>query len=637
VQPPKGEKGRYLALSHCWGVSTIKERLTTTLATLDCRLETIPMSLMPAIFYDATIITRRLGYRYLWIDSLCIIQDSVEDWEVESQNMGNIYMNASLTIAAGAAKDSDGGMLRNDYRAEDLEARFEPSRWFLQDRQVMGFYALQDAKPRDKVDTDIEKAAKDKKAKYFHLKIYGGEGSPTVTLEPWLSFSDKEENWYRCTVAGPLAARGWCLQERLLSHRILYYGVRQIYWQCATSRKAADGESVPMAARTSFRNAGSEATESPDLLSLKRLHSSINAEDVQISPEEKKRIETKIFKTWHSILFAYVNRRLTKQTDKLPALMGMAKLIQNLTDDTYVAGFWRKYLLVSLIWTHTASSIREYDLRSIYEQYQMDKPQWDHEKPWLEGPSWSWASAHFYDRLNFWADQDEKYSLKVWSEQDANILEVEMDRVGQNDFGRVKSGRLTLRGFTYPRWDVRTSGWDPMDSMSSMILGICPHSPWNRGNDEFSRADLVLWDYYPRQRLSSVTRLLLHIGLYLLRLFTPLFWQGLYYRGSGPKQAKPKCPACMEYLCMHILSIVDRLPSEAVRIKSGKKMYEVTLWSLILEPVTGKEETYRRIGIVGKGIYVSEEEFERMTHADSSRKGLPKNFDVWKLKTLTII
>jgi hypothetical protein len=323
VQPPKGEKGRYLALSHCWGVSTIKERLTTTLATLDCRLETIPVSLMSANFYDATIITRRLGYRYLWIDSLCIIQDSVEDWEVESQNMGNIYMNASLTIAAGAAKDSDGGMLRNENRAEDLEARFEPSRWFLQDRPVMGLYALQDAKPRDKVDTDI---AKDKKAKYFHLKIYGGKGSPTVTLEPWLPFSDKEGNWYQCTVAGPLAARGWCLQERLLSHRILYYGVRQIYWQCATSRKAADGESVPMAARTSFRNAGSEATESPDLLSLKRLHSSINAEDVQISPEEKKRIETKIFKTWHSILFAYVNRRLTKQTDKLPALMGMAKL-----------------------------------------------------------------------------------------------------------------------------------------------------------------------------------------------------------------------------------------------------------------------------------------------------------------------
>jgi hypothetical protein len=123
VHPSKGEKGRYLALSHCWGVSTINERLTTTLATLEIRLKSIPMSLMPANFYDATIITRKLGYRYLWIDSLCIIQDSTEDWETESQNMGNIYMNASLTIAAGAAKDSDGGMLRDDYRAEDMGAQ----------------------------------------------------------------------------------------------------------------------------------------------------------------------------------------------------------------------------------------------------------------------------------------------------------------------------------------------------------------------------------------------------------------------------------------------------------------------------------------------------------------------------------
>jgi hypothetical protein len=46
---------------------------------------------MPATFFDATIITRELGYRYLWIDSLCIVQDFLEDWEAESQNMGNIY------------------------------------------------------------------------------------------------------------------------------------------------------------------------------------------------------------------------------------------------------------------------------------------------------------------------------------------------------------------------------------------------------------------------------------------------------------------------------------------------------------------------------------------------------------------
>lgn len=91
VVPLNGQKGEYLALSHCWGPSTVKERLLTKEATLKTRMKSIPISSMPANFHDATIITRRLGYRYLWIDSLCIIQDSKSDWETESSNMGNIY------------------------------------------------------------------------------------------------------------------------------------------------------------------------------------------------------------------------------------------------------------------------------------------------------------------------------------------------------------------------------------------------------------------------------------------------------------------------------------------------------------------------------------------------------------------
>jgi hypothetical protein len=594
------------------------------------------MSLMPATFYDATVITRKLGYRYLWIDSLCIIQNSAEDWEAESQNMGNIYMNASLTIAAAGAKDSDGGMLRDDYRVEDMGAQLgQPAQWFLQDRRVLNLYQFAEAKPKHTPVSEAEDNNTRVKSTSGHLKIHEGERSEIVSLEPWFSFSDKEENWYRCTVVGPLGYRGWCLQERLLSHRILYYGVRQIYWQCASSRQAADGEILPISARTSFRSVGSEATESPDLLGLKRLHGPYNLDSSSI--ETRKKIRTKIYRTWHSIIFAYVNRRLTKQTDKLPALMGMARIIHELTGDTYVAGFWRKNLLVSLIWTHTASSIREYDLPRISESYYIQRPQWEQEKAWLEGPSWSWASADFVDRIDFWADRDEEYAMRVWTEQDAEILEVETDCVGLSDFGSVRSGRLTIRGFTYPRWDVRTSGWDPMDFLSSWNFGFCPQSPWNRVKDDMSRADLVLWDYWPRQKLSSTTRMLLHTCLWLICLFKPVFWHGLYYSGSGPKPEKPSCPACMKYLCVHMLSLMDRNPSDAVRFKSGKTVYEVTLWSLILEPVAGKEETYRRIGIAGKIVYVSEEEYRRLSSFDVGEKEVPKLFPTWKLKTMTII
>jgi hypothetical protein len=93
----------------------------------------------------------------------------------------------------------------------------------------------------------------------------------------------------------------------------------------------------------------------------------------------------------------------------------------------------------------------------------------------------------------------------------------------------------------------------------------------------------------------------------------------------------------MKYLCLHVLSIMDRNPSEAVRFKSGKTLYEVTLWSLILEPVAGKEETYRRIGIAGKIVYVSEEEHRRLSGLDTSEKDIPKIVSTWKLKSVTII
>ena len=110
-----------------------------------------------------------------------------------------------------------------------------------------------------------------------------------MILGPWLAFSDKEENWFRCTVVGPLAYRGWCLQERSLSRRVLYYGQRQVYWQCASSRKAADGEDVPLSAATSSRNTGSGFSEWPDLLGLKQLQKSLTDPDRQLVSAEQRR------------------------------------------------------------------------------------------------------------------------------------------------------------------------------------------------------------------------------------------------------------------------------------------------------------------------------------------------------------
>ncbi|KAH6845644.1 heterokaryon incompatibility protein-domain-containing protein [Chaetomium sp. MPI-CAGE-AT-0009] len=104
----KGRRDDYAALSHCWGPPE-KRPLCTTKATFSQHLAGIPVSSLPKTFYDAVAITRRLNLRYLWIDSLCIVQDDRNDWSMEAPRMGSLYSRAYLVIAASGARDSSEG------------------------------------------------------------------------------------------------------------------------------------------------------------------------------------------------------------------------------------------------------------------------------------------------------------------------------------------------------------------------------------------------------------------------------------------------------------------------------------------------------------------------------------------------
>lgn len=104
-----GERGTYIALTHCWGHTL---PLTTTKKTFEERLISIPLPTLPQTFQDAVVIARRMGVRYLWIDSLCIIQDSPVDWETESARMGDYFSNCLFAIAATDASDSTQGCFR---------------------------------------------------------------------------------------------------------------------------------------------------------------------------------------------------------------------------------------------------------------------------------------------------------------------------------------------------------------------------------------------------------------------------------------------------------------------------------------------------------------------------------------------
>jgi hypothetical protein len=113
----------YFALSYCWGKSL---PLTTNKANLEKHMQDggIQFSEIPRTLQDAFFLVRYLGYRYIWVDCLCIVQDDKTDWQREAARMGDVYSSAYLTIAATRASHSDEGFLQLRERKDRFPATF---------------------------------------------------------------------------------------------------------------------------------------------------------------------------------------------------------------------------------------------------------------------------------------------------------------------------------------------------------------------------------------------------------------------------------------------------------------------------------------------------------------------------------
>lgn len=103
-----GNCSDYVALSHCQGHHPF---VATTKSTLRARKAGVAWTQLSKTFQDAIILTRDLGVDFVWIDSLCIIQDDAEDWAREASQMASIYRNGYITIAATWAASGQEGFL----------------------------------------------------------------------------------------------------------------------------------------------------------------------------------------------------------------------------------------------------------------------------------------------------------------------------------------------------------------------------------------------------------------------------------------------------------------------------------------------------------------------------------------------
>ncbi|KAF2820245.1 HET-domain-containing protein, partial [Ophiobolus disseminans] len=104
----------YVCLSHRWSASGLT--LATTQRNYEKHMEGIPLQDLGTVFMDTVHILRRLSVRYLWIDSLCIIQDQGGDWASESTMMAKIYSGAWFTLARQCGASSE-------ISIQDLKAR----------------------------------------------------------------------------------------------------------------------------------------------------------------------------------------------------------------------------------------------------------------------------------------------------------------------------------------------------------------------------------------------------------------------------------------------------------------------------------------------------------------------------------
>ncbi|KAK1062703.1 hypothetical protein LTR74_010018 [Friedmanniomyces endolithicus] len=188
------QESRYMTLSHCWGVEPI---LKLTSANLDAFCNGMSETQLPKSFQDAISIARYLDIRYLWIDALCILQDSSLDWKIQAQTMAQVYSGSYLNIAASDSSNSSGGIFSE--RDKTLPVRF------------------------------------------------------TVPLK----YTPRADNILLChfdafeidMMRSPLNRRSWVMQERYLAPRVVHYTRHMVYWECTASTAS---EALPPALESGF-------------------------------------------------------------------------------------------------------------------------------------------------------------------------------------------------------------------------------------------------------------------------------------------------------------------------------------------------------------------------------------------------
>lgn len=358
-----GRRGQYAALSYCWGQGT---RFQSTRSTINERIAGFYPNALPQSLRDAVDVTRHLGLRYIWIDSLCIIQADEVDWNTESAKMATVYGGAAVTICADLSQNTDQGFLQP--RRAPVSHCFGPN----------GKYCLQ------------------------------------LMSQDWD---------HMC--AQPLYERGWAFQERLLARRTLHFLDDQIAWECNTTLY-----------REQFRY---RQLHGEDHFIKKQLAPWYHQGSCPAPPRHPYGIwfdlDLRICR-WNAVIQEIAVRKFTVETDRLPAISGLASAIKTPEMGTYLAGIWEGDPFKSMLW---------------YVRFPADQEKYRRK---YMAPSWSWVwTKHqiMWPYLAFTPDRpaDQIDKWETWSKKfGPKLLKHHVKLKSQDPHGEVLSGTyLIMSGY----------------------------------------------------------------------------------------------------------------------------------------------------------------------------------------------
>ncbi|RYP10423.1 hypothetical protein DL765_008119 [Monosporascus sp. GIB2] len=324
---------RYATLSHVWG-NDPESYLQLKEATLEAFKTEVPWDALPIKYKDAIRITRALRIRYLWIDSLCIIQDSAHDWKTEALKMAAVYGCSACNISYTHAPSE------------------EPAKRYLRD-------------PRVHIPCKLTAAsARPSRLSAFGVDYLWSKPLPpaAVVVQPFagaMHGSWSTEGYRRvCS----LLSRAWVFQERLLCSRTIYYGHDRLLWDCCETFNDEFSGPMPYVPRSKAQiySAFSGLTQNQTRAS------SLGHFDGQ----------------WKSMVNDYRSCKLTFGKDRTIAFAGIARAVQSQTGMTYLAGIWKEAAHLDLLWCVMPKG-RKSSLRLPGSGTQ--------EPP--KAPSWSWFSV----------------------------------------------------------------------------------------------------------------------------------------------------------------------------------------------------------------------------------------------------